>query len=77
MTASAQSNYREIDTLSALGNRNGTTLLSQLRKAWSGEALTFGYVDRNKAIEVAGHSYRLTLVAGVQPGRLSSEFGRR
>ena len=59
----------EIDTLSALGNRNGTTLLSQLRKAWSGEALTFGYVDKNKAIEVARHSYRLTLVAGIQPGR--------
>jgi Protein of unknown function (DUF3987) len=59
----------EIDTLSALGNRNGTTLLSQLRKAWSGEALTFGYVDRTKAIEVARHSYRMTLVAGIQPGR--------
>lgn len=59
----------EIDTLAALGNRNGTTLLSQLRKAWSGEALTFGYVDKTKAIEVARHSYRLTLVAGIQPGR--------
>ena len=59
----------EIDTLIALGNRNGTTLLPQLRKAFSGEALTFNYVDRTKAIVVAGHTYRLTLVAGIQPGR--------
>jgi hypothetical protein len=59
----------EIDTLTALGNRNGTTLLSQLRKAWSGEELTFGYADKTKAIVVAEHAYRLSLVAGIQPGR--------
>jgi hypothetical protein len=59
----------EIDTLTALGNRNGTTLLPQLRKAWSGEALTFGYVDRTKALVIEEHAYRLSLVAGIQPGR--------
>jgi Protein of unknown function (DUF3987)/Bifunctional DNA primase/polymerase, N-terminal len=59
----------EIDTLAALGNRNGTTLLSQLRKAWSGEALTFSYVDRTKALVIEEHAYRLSLVVGIQPGR--------
>jgi hypothetical protein len=59
----------EIDSLAALKNRNGSTLLSQLRKAWSGEALTFNYVDRNKALVIDEHAYRLTLVAGIQPGR--------
>ena len=59
----------EIDTLTALGNRNGTTLVSQFRKGWSGEALTFGYADRTKAIEVAAHSYRMSLIVGIQPGR--------
>jgi len=59
----------EIDTLTALANRNGTTLLPQLRKAWSGEALTFNYVDRTKALVIEEHTYRLSLVAGIQPGR--------
>jgi len=59
----------EIDTLTALGNRNGTTLWSQFRKGFSGEALTFGYVDRTKAIVVDAHSYRLSLIVGIQPGR--------
>ena len=59
----------EIDTLTALGKRNGTTLFPQLRKAFMGEALTFAYADRTKAIQVPGHSYRLSLVTGIQPGR--------
>jgi hypothetical protein len=62
----------EIDTLAALGSRNGSTLLSQLRKAWSGEELTFGYVDRDKALRVDEHAYRLMVVAGIQPGRARS-----
>jgi hypothetical protein len=59
----------EIDTLSALGNRNGATLVSQLRKAWSGEALSFSYADKQKALDIFKHTYRLALVAGIQPGR--------
>jgi hypothetical protein len=59
----------EIDSLAALGGRNGSTLLSQLRKAWSGEALTFGYADRSKALEIPEHAYRLSLVTGIQQGR--------
>jgi hypothetical protein len=59
----------EIDTLTALANRNGTTLLSQFRKGFSGEALTFGYADKTKAIRIPKHGYRMSLVVGVQPGR--------
>lgn len=59
----------EIDTLAALGDRKGATLLPELRKAWSGEDLGFAYADPTKALPLPAHSYRLCLVAGVQPGR--------
>lgn len=59
----------EIDTLAALGQRNASTLLPQLRKAWSGEALSFAYAARDKGLVIREHSYRLVLVAGIQPGR--------
>lgn len=59
----------EIDTLAALGDRKGATLLPELRKAWSGEALGFAYADPTKALPLPAHHYRLCLVAGVQPGR--------
>lgn len=59
----------EVDSLVALGNRQGATLLPQLRQAWSGEALGFAYSDPEKAIKLERHSYRLSLIVGVQPGR--------
>ena len=59
----------EVDTLDNLDKRNGSTLLSQMCKAWSGENLTFAYVDQNKALEIPDHSYRLCMVVGIQPGR--------
>lgn len=59
----------EVDTLAALGSRNGATLLPTLRSAWSGEALGHAYVDPAKRLPVAAHTYRLALVAGVQPAR--------
>ncbi|MBM0233369.1 hypothetical protein JNW91_16805 [Micromonospora sp. STR1_7] len=59
----------EIDTLSALGGRQGATLLPELRRAWSGEALGFSYADPDKRLPIPGHSYRLALVVGVQPAR--------
>jgi hypothetical protein len=59
----------EIDMLAALGQRNASTLLPQLRKAWSGEALSFAYVSKDKALVIQEHDYRLNLVAGIQPGR--------
>jgi hypothetical protein len=57
----------EIDTLGALGARQGATLLPELRKAWSGEALGFSYADPSKRLPIARGSYRMGLIAGVQP----------
>ena len=59
----------EIDTLAALGSRQGATLLPQLRSAWSGEQLGFGYADPTKRIPIHAHTYRMTVSAGVQPAR--------
>lgn len=59
----------EIDTLSALGNRQGATLMPELRRAWSGERLGFAYADPTKRLPVPAHEYRMCLVAGIQPGR--------
>lgn len=59
----------EIDTLAALGDRRGATLLPELRKAWSGEDLGFAYADPTKALPLPAHSYRLAMVAGIQPAR--------
>lgn len=59
----------EIDTLTALGDRRGATLLPELRKAWSGERLGFAYADPTKRLPLPAHKYRLTMVAGIQPER--------
>lgn len=59
----------EIDTLTALGDRKGTTLLPELRKAWSGERLGFSYADPTKRLPIPAHTYRLATIAGIQPGR--------
>lgn len=59
----------EIDTLTALDQRRGSTLLAELRKAWAGESLGFGYADPQKRLDMPRHSYRLALVVGIQPGR--------
>lgn len=59
----------EIDTLTALGDRRGATLLPELRRAWSGERLGFAYADPTRRLPIPAGSYRLCLVAGIQPGR--------
>lgn len=65
----------EIDTLTALGGRHGATLLPELRKAWSGERLGFSYADYTKRIPINSHTYRLCLVAGIQPRRAGGILG--
>jgi hypothetical protein len=59
----------EVDTLTALGNRQGATLMPALRSAWSGEQLGFAYADPSKALDVAARSYRCSLLLGVQPSK--------
>lgn len=62
----------EIDTLTALQGRTGSTLAGQLRQAAMGEQLGFFYVDKEKRMPVPEHMYRLSLVAGVQPKRAAA-----
>ncbi len=57
----------EVDTLTALGNRQGATLMPTLRSAWSGEALGHSYADPSKALKVEARAYRCSLMLGVQP----------
>jgi hypothetical protein len=58
----------EVDSLGAMGGRSGSTTMSILRQGFSGETLGFSY--RGRAHEqVAAHTYRMTVVAAVQPER--------
>jgi hypothetical protein len=59
----------EIDTLTALTSRQGSTLSAELRKLYSGEALGFANARRDTRNLVAAHSYRACAVVGVQPLR--------
>lgn len=59
----------EIDTLTALSERRGATLLPELRRAWVGERLGFAYSDPTKRLPVPAHAYRMSMIAGIQPER--------
>jgi hypothetical protein len=59
----------EIDTLTALTGRQGSTLSAELRKLYSGEALGFANAGKDSRNVVAAHSYRACVVVGVQPLR--------
>ena len=61
----------EVDTLKALGAREGSTIMQQLRSAYSGEKLGFSYRDPARRLPIDEHTYRLTMVVGVQFGRAS------
>ncbi|MGY0070213.1 DUF3987 domain-containing protein [Streptomyces sp. QTS137] len=62
----------EIDSLTAMQGRSASTVTPTLCSAWVGEPLGFAYVDKNKRLPMAEHTYRLTLVCGVQPKRARS-----
>ena len=62
----------EVDSLTALGSRQGSTLLPVLRSAWSGERLGFANADHNRTLPIERHSYRLGLILGVQPARAAA-----
>jgi len=55
----------EISTLTAMGARSGQTTLDVLKEGFSGGRLGFAYRGRNDF--VAENTYRMTLIAGVQP----------
>jgi hypothetical protein len=59
----------EIDTLTAQASRRGSTLLAELKTAFSGGRLGHFYRDEAKRTSVPSHAYRLSVVIGVQPGK--------
>ncbi|BDT84600.1 hypothetical protein [Nocardia cyriacigeorgica] len=65
----------EIDTLVALGGRQGSTLMAELRKVYSGEAIGFANANRATRTIVAAHAYRACLIMGAQPLRSGPLFG--
>lgn len=58
----------EIDALGAINSRSGQTTMSILRQGFSGETLGFSYRGR-RGESVSAHTYRMTLIASVQPSR--------
>lgn len=58
----------EIDTLAAVSGRAGQTTMTVLRHGFSGERLGFSYRGR-RSESVPAHTYRMTLIASVQPSR--------
>lgn len=65
----------EIDSVAAISGRQGSTLMEQLRKAFSGEPLGFAYASAEKRILIPAHSYRFGFVAGVQPEKSQALLG--
>lgn len=59
----------EIDTVTALASRAGSTLSAELRKMYSGEKIGFGNAGKDTRVVVAAHTYRACLTVGVQPLR--------
>ena len=57
---------REVKKLGALKDRSASTLLPELCTAWMGQELGFAYVDKNKRLPMAEHTYRLGLAVGIQ-----------
>lgn len=59
----------EITTLGELGSRDGSTIQSVLRSAWSGGQLGQTNASIDRVRQVDANDYRLTMVCGVQPRR--------
>lgn len=59
----------EIDGAAAIAARNGSTLMSELRKAWVGATIGAANAGAAFRVVVQAHSYRCCVIAGVQPPR--------
>ncbi|NLG48361.1 hypothetical protein [Gordonia sp. (in: high G+C Gram-positive bacteria)] len=59
----------EVDTLSALGSRQGSTLMPELRKLYMGETIGFNNANKSTRSTLPAHSYRACLMVGVQPAK--------
>lgn len=65
----------EVDTLSSISGRQGSTIMSKLRSAYSGEEIGFAYADPTKRLLVGPHRYRMQMILGVQPERAGGLLG--
>lgn len=65
----------EVDTFGAVSNRTGSTLMPEVRKLWSGEALGFQNRDAARTLPVDAHAYRAAMIVGVQPTRSGALLG--
>jgi hypothetical protein len=65
----------EIDTVTAIASRHGSTLSAELRKVYSGEQLGFGNAGKDARVIVPAGSYRACLTIGVQPLRSDALLG--
>lgn len=65
----------EIDKITALSSRTGSTLSSALREAWSGELLGASNATAENSNVVPRHTYRWAAVLGVQPKRAGALLG--
>lgn len=63
----------EIDSLGAMGGRTGQTTMAIVRQGFSGEKLGYSYRGRQSET-VAAHTYRMAIVASVQPERAGVLF---
>lgn len=68
-TDSVLADVAEVDTIFAIAGRSGSTLTSELRKAWDGAAVGFRNRSAERSVVVPAHHYRLALTVGVQPER--------
>lgn len=65
----------EIDTITALSQRTGNTMMAILRSGFSGEDLSLSYAAKDKRRHIEAHHYRMTLVISVQPERAGGLLG--
>lgn len=61
-------NIDEVDSLAAQKSRSGSTLIPLLKSAFTGAELSFSYVSKKYPV-LRDQTYRLTLIANVQPGK--------
>ncbi|WP_143695563.1 DUF3987 domain-containing protein [Williamsia sp. 1135] len=59
----------EVDSLTALSGRQGSTLLPELRKVYTGESIGFANGGKATRLVLPAHSYRACVSVGVQPER--------
>ena len=64
----------EVDNLTAMGQRQGSTTLPMIRTAFTGGRIGFSYITKGRDVHIPDHTYRMTMVVNVQPARTGALF---